>query len=63
MGRYPRIQLESPILDYAHNPLIQDRGAVSIHAQTDQAVLRRLSNRFGSVFTTEPAVHNATGIP
>ena len=49
--------------DYARNPLVEERGPASIHAPTDQALLRRLSIRFGSLFTTEPAVHDTTGIP
>lgn len=49
--------------DYAHNPLIDERGPVSAHAETDQAVLRHISRRLGTIFTTEPAVHAATGVP
>jgi hypothetical protein len=49
--------------DYARNPLVEERGPASIHAPTDQALLRCLSERFGSLFTTEAAVHDTTGIP
>jgi hypothetical protein len=49
--------------DYARNPLVDERGPVSAHAETDQAILRHLSRRLGTIFTTEPAVHEATGIP
>jgi hypothetical protein len=49
--------------DYARNPLIDQRGPVSAHAETDQAILRHLTRRFGTIFTTEPAVHEAAGVP
>jgi hypothetical protein len=49
--------------DYARNPLVDERGSVSAHAETDQAILRHLSRLLGTIFTTEPAVHEATGIP
>jgi hypothetical protein len=50
--------------DYAHNPLIEERGTTrSTHADTDVAVLRDLSRRYGSLFTTEPVVHQRTGLP
>lgn len=49
--------------DYARNPLVDERGPVSAHAETDQAILRHLSRRLGTIFTTEPAVHEATGVP
>jgi hypothetical protein len=49
--------------DYAHNPLIDNRGPISAHAETDRAILRHLSRRLGTIFTTEPAVHEATGVP
>jgi len=49
--------------DYARNPLVDQRGPVSAHAETDQAILRHLSRRRGTIFTTEPAVHQAAGIP
>ncbi len=49
---------------YAHNPLIDELGSTrSKHANTDIAVLRVLSRRFGNVFTTEPVVHQAAAIP
>lgn len=49
--------------DYARNPLVDQRGPVSAHAETDQTILRHLSRRLGTIFTTEPAVHEATGVP
>jgi hypothetical protein len=49
---------------YAHNPLIDQLGTTrSKHLETDVAVLRRLAERHGTVFTTEYAVHEAAGIP
>jgi hypothetical protein len=49
---------------YAHNPLIDELGTTrSKHLETDVAVLRKLAERHGTVFTTEPAVHEAAGIP
>lgn len=49
---------------YADNPLIARRGTVmSRHADTDIAVLRRISARTGRLLTTEPVVHERTGIP
>jgi hypothetical protein len=49
---------------YAHNPSIDELGTTrSKHADTDIAVLRRLSDRFGNVVTTEAAVHRLAGIP
>jgi hypothetical protein len=49
---------------YADNPLIAERGSASSkHADTDVALLRHLSNRFGTIYTTEPAVHQRAGVP
>jgi hypothetical protein len=49
---------------YAANPLIAERGsAASKHAETDVALLRHLSKKFGNIYTTEPAVHQRAGIP
>lgn len=49
---------------YAENPLIASRGVLaSKHADTDVAVLRRISERRGSLLTTEPVVAERTGIP
>jgi hypothetical protein len=49
---------------YADNPLIAARGsAQSKHADTDIALLRHLSKRFGTIYTTEPAVNRRAGIP
>lgn len=49
---------------YADNPLIASRGSLtSKHADTDVAVLRRISERHGSLLTTEPVVAERAGIP
>ena len=49
---------------YADNPLIAERGsALSKHADTDVALLRHLSSRLGTIYTTEPAVHQRAGVP
>jgi hypothetical protein len=49
---------------YAHNPLIDETGSTrSKHADTDIAILRCLSRRFGNIFTTETAVHDRAGVP
>lgn len=49
---------------YADNPLIAKRGTtMSRHADTDVAVLRSISARTGNLLTTEPVVHERTGIP
>lgn len=49
---------------YAQNPLIAERGSTtSRHADTDIATLRRIQQRHGCLFTTEPVVHQRTGIP
>jgi hypothetical protein len=49
---------------YADNPLIEERGSTaSRHAETDIALLRHLSRRFGTIYTTEPTVHQRAGIP
>ena len=49
---------------YADNPLIAQRGtASSKHAETDIALLRHLSRRFRTIYTTEPMVHQRTGVP
>ena len=49
---------------YAHNPLIDQLGTTrSKHLETDVAVLRRLAELHGGVFTTERAVHEAAGVP
>lgn len=49
---------------YAENPLIAARGSLaSKHADTDIAVLRRISQRHGSLLTTEPIVADRAGIP
>ena len=49
---------------YADNPLIAQRGsAISQHADTDIALLRHLSNKFGTIYTTEPVVSERAGVP
>jgi hypothetical protein len=49
---------------YAENPAIARRGtASSRHADADVAVLRRISTQTGRLLTTEPVVHERTGIP
>jgi hypothetical protein len=49
---------------YGVNPLIAERGdALSRHADTDTAILRRLVARQPRLRTTEPAVHARTGAP
>jgi hypothetical protein len=48
---------------YADNPLVAERGAQSRHADTDIAVLKALSRRFGTIFTSEPVVHERAGLP
>jgi hypothetical protein len=49
---------------YADNPLIAERGSAgSKHADTDIALLRHLSRRFGTIYTTEPMVNQRAGIP
>jgi hypothetical protein len=49
--------------DYAENPLARARGAVSRHADTDVALLRGMARHVGGLFTTEPVVHERTGLP
>jgi hypothetical protein len=49
---------------YADNPLIAARGSAhSKHAETDIALLRHLSKRFGTIYTTEPTVNQRAGVP
>ena len=49
---------------YADNPLIAERGSASSkHADTDVALLRHLSTRFGTIYTTEPTVNQRAGVP
>lgn len=49
---------------YAANPLIDQRGTTgSKHADTDVAFLRYLSNKYGSIYTTEQVVSERCGIP
>ncbi len=49
---------------YGANPLIAERGSpLSKHADTDIAVLRRLARTAPRLLTTEPTVHDLTGIP
>jgi hypothetical protein len=49
---------------YAHNPLIDRLGTThSKHADTDVMVLRYLAGRHRNIYTTEPIVHERTGLP
>jgi hypothetical protein len=49
---------------YADNPLVAERGSASSrHAETDILLLHHLSRRFGTIYTTEPAVNQRAGIP
>jgi hypothetical protein len=49
---------------YADNPLVAERGSASSkHAETDTLLLRHLSRRFGTIYTTEPTVNRRAGIP
>jgi len=48
---------------YAQNPLIAERGSASRHAATDIAMLQCLSRKLGTIFTTEPIVHERAGVP
>ena len=49
---------------YADNPLIAERGSAgSKHADTDVALLRHLSSKLGTIYTTEPTVNRRAGIP
>lgn len=48
---------------YGHNPEIDERGtAVSAHADTDVVVVRHLARKFDNLYTTEPVVHERTGL-
>ncbi|MFO1059499.1 MAG: hypothetical protein U1E53_21335 [Dongiaceae bacterium] len=49
--------------DYAQNPLVGERGALSRHADTDVALLRAMGRRVAGLCTTEPIVHERTGLP
>jgi hypothetical protein len=48
---------------YADNPLVAERGAASRHADTDIALLRCVTARLGTVYTTEAAVQERAGVP
>ena len=49
---------------YGHNPEIDERGTqISSHADTDIRVLRHLARHRQDVFTSEPLVHERTGLP
>ena len=49
---------------YGDNPLIAERGsAASAHAPTDLAILRRLATLRSDLWTSEPVVHERTGLP
>ncbi|MGD8630604.1 MAG: hypothetical protein PVH38_07685 [Gammaproteobacteria bacterium] len=49
---------------YADNPEIDARGTrISRHTPTDVSLLGHLSRTRGDIFTTEPVVHEHTGVP
>lgn len=49
---------------YALNPEIEQRGtSASGHAETDIMVIRYLSRKLGTIFTTERSVHERAGVP
>lgn len=49
---------------YGHNPEIDERGtAQSAHANTDVLVIRHLGRKFPNLYTTEPVVHERSGLP
>ena len=49
---------------YGINPVIKIRGtAASSHAETDVMVIRYLSRKTGSIFTTERPVHERAAVP
>jgi hypothetical protein len=49
---------------YGHNPLIDRRGTdLSAHADTDIAILRAIQRHRPILWTSEPAVHERTGLP
>ena len=49
---------------YGRNPEIDERStAVSAHADTDIMVMRCLGRKFANLVTTEPVVHERTGLP
>jgi hypothetical protein len=49
---------------YGDNPLIAERGsAATAHAPTDLAILRRLATLRSDLWTSEPVVHERTGLP
>ena len=49
---------------YGHNPEIDERGTrASAHAQTDIMILQHLGHKMGNIYTTEPLVHEQTGLP
>jgi hypothetical protein len=49
---------------YGDSPLIRARGTTqSKHADTDVAIIRHLAAKHRPIVTTEPAVHERTGVP
>ena len=67
-GAYDRFVLSGFSFELTHaygaNPEIDERGTrTSRHADTDIAVLRALMQRSGRVYTTEPRVFEAAGVP
>lgn len=68
LGMYDRFILSGFSFElthaYADNPEIQARGTVSSrHTPSDILVLQYLSKTSREIFTSEPAVHERTGVP
>jgi hypothetical protein len=66
--RYARVVLSGFSFEithaYADNPDIARRGtSASVHAATDMAILAHLARRCDRLFTSEPVVHERTGVP
>jgi hypothetical protein len=66
-GAYSRIILAGFSFEithaYADNPLVELRGARSLHADTDIAMLSHLARKLATILTTEPIVSDCTGVP
>lgn len=68
LGRWDRVILAGFSFElthaYAANPSIEELGTtVSKHADTDIRVVRAMTAATGQVYTTEPAVAEAAGVP
>ncbi|MCB9831008.1 MAG: hypothetical protein H6807_00935 [Planctomycetes bacterium] len=68
LGRWQRVCVAGFSFElthaYADNPEITERGtAVSKHAETDVAALIAMARRHPGLCTTEPVVHQRTGLP